>query len=148
MAKSKAKTVAQYLAQLPAERRAALARVRGVIRKHLPRGYRETMNWGMITYEVPLSRFPRTYNRQPLCYAALAAQKRYSTLHLMPVYGDVALARRLKEGFKKAGKKLDMGKACIRFHRAEDLALDAIGKAVASTPLKRFIAYAEQRGKR
>jgi uncharacterized protein YdhG (YjbR/CyaY superfamily) len=148
MARSKAETVAQYLGQLPAERRAELARVRTVIRKHLPPGYRETVSWGMITYEVPLTRHPKTYNGRPLMYAGLAAQKGYSTLHLMPVYGDVALARRLKEGFKRAGKKLDMGKACIRFHRAEDLALDAVGKAVASTPLKRFVAYAERRGKR
>jgi uncharacterized protein YdhG (YjbR/CyaY superfamily) len=148
MARSKAATVAQYLAQLPAERRAALARVRSVIKQHLPRGYRETMSWGMITYEVPLSLHPKTYNGRPLMYAALAAQKGYSTLHLMPVYGDTELARRLKEGFKKAGKKLDMGKACIRFHRAEDLALDAVAKAVASTPLTQFVAYAERRGKR
>jgi uncharacterized protein YdhG (YjbR/CyaY superfamily) len=148
MATTKATTVAQYLAQLPAERRAALARVRSVIRKHLPRGYRESMSWGMIAYEVPLSRHPKTYNGRPLLYAALAAQKGYSTLHLMPVYGNATLARRLKEGFKKAGKKLDMGKACIRFHRAEDLALDAVGKAVASTPLKRFIGYAASRRKR
>lgn len=145
MARSQATTVARYLAQLPAGRRAELARVRSVIRKHLPRGYRETMNWGMITYEVPLSRHPTTYNGKPLCYAALAAQQGYSTLHLMPVYGDAALARALKDGFRKAGKKLNMGKACIRFRRAEDLALDAVGKAVASTPLKRFISYAAKR---
>lgn len=144
MTRPQATTVAQYLAQLPPERRAALARVRRVIRKHLPHGYRETMNWGMITYEVPLSRYPRTYNGKPLCFAALAAQKGYSTFHLMPVYGDAALTRQLRDGFKKAGKKLDMGKACIRFRRAEDLALDAVGKAVASWPLKRFIAAAEQ----
>lgn len=137
-------TVARYLAQLPAQRRAALARVRSVIRKHLPRGYRETMNWGMITYEVPLSRHPHTYNGRPLCYAALAAQKGYSTLHLMPVYGNAALTRKLKHGFRKAGKKLNMGKACIRFRRAEDLALDAVGKAVASTSLNQFIARAEK----
>ena len=148
MARSQTTTVAQYLAQLPAERRAALARVRSVIRKSLPRGYRETMNWGMITYEVPLSRYPHTYNGRPLCYAALAAQKGYSTLHLMPVYGNAALARKLKDGFKRAGKQLDMGKACIRFRRVEDLALDAIGKAVASTSLERFIAQAEQSRKR
>jgi hypothetical protein len=147
MARTPATTVAQYLAQLPPDRRAELARVRRVVKQHLPRGYRETMTWGMITYEVPLSRHPKTYNGKPLCYAALAAQKGYSTLHLMPVYGDAKLLQQLKDGFTKAGKKLDMGKACIRFRRAEDLALDAIGKAVAATPVNKFIGYAE-RGRR
>jgi len=147
MARSQATTVTQYLARLPADRRAELARVRRVVKTHLPRGYRETMTWGMITYEVPLSRHPKTYNGKPLCYAALAAQKGYSTFHLMPVYGDKQLLQQLKDGFKKAGKKLDMGKACIRFRRAEDLALDAIGKAVAATPLVKFVDSAE-RGRR
>lgn len=81
-------------------------------------------------------------------YAALAAQKGYSTFHLMPVYGNAKLLQQLKDGFKKAGKKLDMGKAFIRFRRAEDLALDVIGRAVASTPLDRFVSYAERGRKR
>lgn len=145
MASSKASTVARYLAELPPERRAEIAKVRAVVRKHLPAGYREVMNWGMIAYEVPLSRHPDTYNGQPLCYAGLAAQKRYSALYLTGVYTDPALAAMLKEGFRKAGKKPDMGKCCIRFQRAEDLPLAVIGRIVAKTSVAKFIAAHESR---
>jgi hypothetical protein len=141
MARSTAKTPAAYLKELPADRRREVGRVREMVRKHLPAGYRETMNWGMITYEVPLDRHPKTYNGQPLCFAALAAQKNYLSLYFMPV--DAAALARLKAAFDKAGKKLDMGKSCIRFKRADDLPLDAIGAEIAAVPLDRFVAYVE-----
>ena len=83
MVSSKAQTVPEYLAELPAERRAVIAAVRKVVRKHLPKGYVEAMNWGMICYEIPLKRYPITYNKQPLSYAALAAQKNNYALYLM-----------------------------------------------------------------
>jgi hypothetical protein len=140
---SKAKTPAAYLKELPADRRREVARVRQVVRKHLPDGYREAMNFGMITYEVPLTRYPDTYNKQPLCYAGIAAQKNHLSLYLMPVYGDAKAAARLKDAFKKAGKKLDMGQSCIRFKSADDLPLDAIGQTVAAVPVDRFIACTE-----
>jgi len=143
MPRSQTTTVAAYLASLPPDRRAELAKVRGVIRKHLPRGYRETVNWGMISYEIPLSRVPKTYNGQPLCYAMLGAHQEYSTLYLMSVYMNAELNRRLRDGFRQAGKKLDMGKSCIRFRKAEDLALDAIGQVIASMPMEKWIALAE-----
>ena len=136
-------SVTAYLAKLPAARRKELERVRSVVRKHLPSGYEETLARGMIVYEVPLSRYPDTYNGQPLWYAALASQKSYLTLHLMSVYGDAMLAQKLREGFAAAGKKLDMGKACIRFRSADDLALEAVAQVVASTPLERFVAIAQ-----
>ena len=152
MFRSTATTVAAYLAKLPPERRTALARVRRVIRTHLPRGYRETMNWGAITYEVPLRQYPATYNGQALCYAALVAQKNHLSLYLMAAYGSTTLRRRLKEGFRKAGKRLNMGKACIRFRTTDDLALDVIGEIVASTPMAQYIAWAaairQRRGRR
>ena len=112
-----------------------------MVRKHLPDGYRETMNWGMITYEVPLDRHPKTYNGQPLCYAALAAQKSYLSLYLMPI--DAAALARLKTAFAKAGKKLNMGKSCIRFKRADDLPLDAIGAEIAAVPAVKFVEHVE-----
>jgi uncharacterized protein YdhG (YjbR/CyaY superfamily) len=143
MAQSTAKTPASYLKALPPERRRELARVRQVLKKRMPDGYRETMNWGMIAYEVPLKRYPDTYNSQPLCYAGLAAQKNHMSLYLMPVYGDPKAAARLKDAFKAAGKKLDMGKSCIRFKRADDLPLEAIGDLVAAVPVDAFIKYAE-----
>lgn len=143
MVTSKATTVAAYLKALPAERRAALSKVRRVIKKHLPRGYREVMNWGMISYEVPLRRYTNTYNGRPLMYAALAAQKNYVSLHLVAAYGSSVLGARLKAGFRAAGKRLDMGKGCIRFREAEDLELGVIGDIIASVPVDKYIAYVE-----
>ena len=102
MARSGATMVAADLAQLPSERRSALARVRAGIRKHLPAGYRGTMNWGMITYEVPVKRYPNTCNGQPLLYAALAAQKEYLAIYLMGACQDPALTRVLNDGFRTA----------------------------------------------
>jgi uncharacterized protein DUF1801 len=143
MFQSRAKTVAAYLAGLPAEHRATISAVRRVIKRHLPRGYREAMNWGAITYEVPLRVYPTTYNGQPLCYIALASKKTNLSLYLMAAYASPALTRRLRDGFRKAGKRLDMGKACIRFRVVDDLALDAIAEVIASTPMQRYIAGAE-----
>lgn len=136
-------TVADYLDALPDDRRKALGAVRAAIRKHLPKGYEEACTGTFITYQVPLARFPDTYNGQPLWIAALASNKSYLTLHLMPAYGDPTAAGRLKDGFAKAGKRLDMGKACIHFRTAGDLALDVIGEIIASTPVDRWIALHE-----
>jgi hypothetical protein len=138
-----ASSVTEFLARLPEGRRKELARVRSVVRKHLPRGYEESVTGGMIAYRVPLRRYPDTYNGHPLWYAALAAQKKYLTLHLMPVYGSPVLARKLRDGFAAAAKKLDMGKACIRFQKAEDLPLDTIGEIVGSIPVDDWIATAQ-----
>lgn len=143
MAKSKAATVDEYLAELPEDRRAAISEVRGVVLRNLPPGYVETMNWGMISYEIPLERYPKTYNGQPITYAALGSQKNYCAVYLMGVYGDGEQARRFREEFKTAGKKLDMGKSCVRFRTADDLALDAIGKVIASTTPDQYIAIYE-----
>lgn len=143
MAKQTPSKVTEFLAQLPAARRKELERVRKVVREHLPTGYEETLTKGMIVYEVPLERYPDTYNGHALWYAALASEKSYLSLHLMPVYGSPPLAQKLRDGFKAAGKKLDMGKACIRFKSADDLALDAIAEAVASTPLERYVELAK-----
>ena len=141
MAQSKARTPAAYLKELPVDRRREVARVRDMVRKHLPGGYREVMNWGMITYEVPLDRHPKTYNGQPLCFAGLAAQKNYLSLYFMPV--DASVLARLKAAFKQAGKKLDMGKSCIRFKHADDLPLDALGAEIAAVPVDKFVSYIE-----
>lgn len=143
MATSNAKTVAEYLKGLPKERRAAIEAVRKVVRKNLPKGYREAMGYGMIAWAVPLSRYPDTYNGEPLCYAALASQKNYCALYLTSVYQVPAQAAALKAAFKAEGKKADMGKSCIRFRTPEDLPLATIGKLVASTPVETFVARYE-----
>jgi hypothetical protein len=144
MARSGATTVDEYLAELPEDRRAAISEVRDVVLRNLPAGYRETMNWGMISYEIPLERYPTTYNGQPLSYAALASQKNYCAIYLLGVYGDGEQARWFKEEFRKAGKKLDMGKSCVRFRTADDLPLDVIGRVIAATPPEQFIAVHEK----
>jgi hypothetical protein len=112
MAKSNARTVEDYLNELPAERRAVIEQARQVILDNLPPGYQEAMNWGMISYEVPLARYPKTYNQQPLSYAGLAAQKNGYSLYLMCAYNGALQEGWLAERFAAAGKKLDMGKSC------------------------------------
>ena len=144
MASSAARTVEQYLKELPAERREVVSTLREVIRKNLPKGYQETMNWGMISYEVPLDRFPKTYNGQPLMYAALAAQKNHYAIYLISMYQDGAPTGWFAEEFRKAGKKLDMGKSCVRFKRLEDLPLETIGKAIRGTSPEKLIEIYER----
>jgi hypothetical protein len=134
---------ATFLASVPADRRADVARVREVILRRLPAGYEEAVVRRMLVYQVPLARYPDTYNGHALWYVALASQKSYLSLYLMGAYGDRGLAQRVRDGFKAAGKKLDMGKSCIHFKRAGDLPLDVIGDIVAALPLERWVAIAQ-----
>jgi Domain of unknown function (DU1801) len=143
MVKSAATNVDQYLAELPEERRGVMTAVRKLIRKNLPKGYSESMEWGMICYGIPLEEYPDTYNGQPLAYIALAAQKNSLSLYMMGVYGSAAKDAELRAAFEAAGKKLDMGKSCIRFKSLDDLELNAIAKAIASTPPKKYIELYE-----
>ena len=127
MAKSKAETVDGYLAELPEDRRAAISAVRQVVLENLPQGYEEMMQFGMIGYVIPLERYPVTYNGQALQYAALASQKNYMSLYLMNVYSDEAVERWFVDRYKDSGKRLDMGKACVRFKSLQDLSIDLVG---------------------
>jgi len=136
-------TVTDYLTALPADRAAELRLVRAAIRKALPKGYEEAVAGKVIAYQVPLAVYPDTYNKQPLGYVALASQKNYLSLHLMPVYGDKRQEQRLRDAFAAKGRELDMGQACIRFKRADDLDLDVIGDIVASTPMERWVEIAK-----
>lgn len=147
MATSNAATVARYLASLPADRRRAISAVRDVILEHLPEGYEECMQYGMIGYVVPLSAYPAGYldrTDQPLPYACLASQKNHMAVYLTNIYGDPDSRRWFEREYQASGKKMDMGKSCVRFRTLEDLPLDLIGKAVAKTPMKAFIARYEQ----
>lgn len=149
MAKSNPASVKDYLDTLPEDRRKAIAKVRSVIRKHLPRGYEEAMTHGAISYQVPLKTLPNTYNGQPLCYAALAAQKNFNTLYLMGAYGSPAQRKQLEDAFKKAGKRLDMGKSCVHFKAADDLPLEDIGKLIAAIPVADYVrVYERSRAKK
>jgi uncharacterized protein YdhG (YjbR/CyaY superfamily) len=138
--RSDATTVADYLASLPEERRAALDAVRSVIRDRLPEGIVEAMNWGMISYEVPLARYADTYNGQPLMYAALASQKNHMAVYLMGIYGSDDLRTRFEDAYRATGKRMDIGKSCVRFRKLEDLPLDVIGDAIGAVSLEEFLA--------
>jgi hypothetical protein len=102
------------------------------------------MQFGMIGYCVPLDRYPRTYNRQPLNYAALASQKHHMAVYLNNIYGDPELERWFTEAYRATGKRLDMGKSCVRFRRLEDLPVDLIAEAIAKTSVDHFIERYEQ----
>lgn len=144
MVSSKANTVDQYLKELPAEKREAITDVRKVVLKNLPKGYKETMLWGMICYIIPLEEYPNTYNGAPLGIAALAAQKNYNSLYLMSVYGDPKTEKWFKERYAKSEKKLDMGKSCVRFKKAEDLPLDLIAETISRVSKEDYIQRYEQ----
>jgi len=141
---SDATTVKDYLASLPDDRRKALSAVRAVIRKNLPKGVVETMNWGMISYEIPLKTYPDTYNGKPLMYAALASQKNYMSLYLTAIYGSAALRERFEAGYAASGKKLDMGKGCVRFKTLDALPLDVVADAIGSCTVEQYIAVLEK----
>lgn len=143
MASSKAKTVEEYLAELPEDRRTVIASVRDLVNRHIPDGYVEAMSWGMIAWEVPLARYPTTYNKQPLPYVALAAQKQYYALYLTVCYANSAQDVVLRNAYADAGLKLDMGKSCLRFKKPDDLLPEVIGRVIASTPVDTLIAQYE-----
>ena len=136
---SKANSVEQYLNELPEDRKESLSIVREAIVKNLPTGYVEVMNWGMITYEVPLETFPDTYNGKPLMYVALASQKNHMSVYLMGCYMSPEIRKKFENAYKQSGKKFDAGKSCIRFKKQEDLPLELIGKTIGLMSVEQFI---------
>ncbi len=139
---SKATTVAEYLASLPADRRTAIRAVRDVIRRNLDQNYVEGMQYGMIGYAVPHRVFPAGYHcdpKQPLPFAALASQKNYMSVHLMGIYMDNQQSHWFRDAWAATGRKLDMGKACLRFKKVDDLALDVLGEAIRRMPAQRYV---------
>ncbi len=141
---STAATVSEYLKSLPADRRKAISAVRTVIKNSLPPGYAEVISWGMITYEVPLKVEPETYNGKPLMFAALASQKNHMAIYLCSLYCLPGAEANFRAAWKATGRKLDMGKSCLRFKKLEDLDLELIRKAVAATPVADFVRAAKR----
>lgn len=137
---SDAATPRAYLDSLSEDRRRQLSAVRTVIRRNLPRGYVEAMNWGMLCYEVPLRRCPDTYNGQPLAYAALASQKRHMSVYLSGIYGSESLRTWFEDAYRATGLRMDIGKSCVRFTSIDQLPLDLIGEAIAAVPVDEFVA--------
>lgn len=137
--KSDAKTIEQYLAEMPVDRREAIIKVPETILKNLPKGYEEVLNWGMITYQVPLEIYPDTYNKKPLMYAALANQKNHMAVYLTGIYMDKELNQDFEEKYRQTGKRYDVGKSCVRFRKLEDLPLDLIGESIGAIKTNDFI---------
>lgn len=143
MVSSKAATVDDYLDTLPADRKAAIKTLRARIKRALPKGFKEVMQYGMISWIIPLTRFPDTYNKQPLAVLSLASQKQYMSLYLLGLYGDPKLRKWFEQAHAKTGKKLDMGKSCLRFKALPDLALDLVLEAVGKVDADALIALHE-----
>jgi hypothetical protein len=139
---SKATTVAGYLAELPPDRSAALQKLRTVFRQNIDPRIVEHMNYGMIGYSVPHSVYPPGYHcdpKQPLPFAGLAAQKNHLAFYLFCLYTDGAEQAAFAKAWLATGKKLDMGKSCVRFQRIEDVPLEVVAKALRGMDLERFI---------
>ena len=137
--KSEAKTVQEYLNEMAPDRREAIDKVRNVILKNLPAGYEEVMNWGMITYQVPLEVYPDTYNKKPLMYAALANQKNHMAVYLTGIYMDEKHNQDFEMKYKETGKRYDVGKSCVRFRKLDDLPLELIGESIKTMEMEEFI---------
>ena len=137
--KSTATTIVEYLDEMPEDRREAITKVRDTILKNLPKGFEEALNWGMITYQVPLEVYPETYNKKPLMYAALANQKNHMAVYLTGIYMDENLNQDFEAKYRETGKRYDVGKSCVRFRKLEDLPLELIGESIRAIPLEEFI---------
>ena len=138
--RSSAETVEEYLSELSGERREAIETVRGVILDNLPAGFEEVMNWGMITYQVPLATYPETYNKKPLMYAALASQKNHMAVYLTSIYMDADSKKDFEAAYKATGKRFDVGGSCVRFRKLDHLPLELIGQAIGSLGVDEFVS--------
>jgi hypothetical protein len=141
-------TVSAYLASLTPEKRAVIEEARAFVHRHIPEGYTEFMNWGVINWGIPLEEFSDTHNGQPLCYVGLGAQKSYNSLYLMGTYDSSTgkytspfSEKLLVDAFKKAGKRLDMGKCCLHFRELDDLELTSVATVIAMSTPTEYIAY-------
>jgi hypothetical protein len=141
---SKAKTVVEYLNELESLRAAEVVALRDLVLKDLPKGYRETMNWGMICYEIPMEISGPTYNNQPLVYAGIASQKNHLSLYLMSVYSKPEIETEFLRLWQKSTKKLNMGKSCLRFKKLEEVSLEAISYAISALELPEYLKIAQE----
>lgn len=135
-------SVSAYLAALPADRRAAISAVRKAINENLPNGYEEGIQWGMISWSVPLAMYPAGYGENkkvPLPLLCLGSQKTGMVLHFVCFYNNPTLSTWFVNEYKKSGKKLDMGKGCVRFKKLDDLALDVVVRTIARVPVAEHI---------
>ena len=137
-------TVKQWLASVPAERKEAINAVRKAVNERLPRGYVETVDWGMLAWVVPLATLPNTHNGRPLMLAALGAHTKRMTIYLMTVYSDAKLRKGFETAYKKTGKRLDMGGCCVHFKKLDDLPLDVVGDTIACLAVDEYVERYEK----
>lgn len=144
--KSAALSVDEYLTSLPDDRREAIQALRRVILKNMDPRLEEGMTYGMIGYYVPLRDYPAGYHcdpTMPLPYANLGSQKNHIALYSMPVYGHPETLAWLQKAWKATGKKLDMGKSCIRFKSIDDVPLEVVGELFRKVSVKAYIEQME-----
>lgn len=150
--RSTANTVEEYLDSLPAEYKEPLKKLRQTVQKHLPKGFSETMSYGMIGYVVPHSIYPVGYHgnpQQPLPFINIALQKNFIAFYHMGMYADVQLTEWFKKEYRKHSKaKLDMGKSCVRFKKPEEIPFKLIAELVAKVTPLQWIALYERNFKR
>ncbi|HOZ86059.1 MAG TPA: DUF1801 domain-containing protein [Niabella sp.] len=146
---SNATTVDDYMAELPADRQQAMSKLRSIIKKNLPKGFEEQMNYGMPGFVVPHSLYPAGYHckpADPLPFMGVASQKNFISLYHMGIYADPELYKWFVEAHTKASpKKLDMGKSCIRYKKPEDIPYDLVGELAAKMTVKKWIELYEAR---
>jgi len=149
---SKATTVDQYLSEVPADRQAAMNKLRKVIKKNLPKGFKEGMGYGNMGYFVPHSIYPAGYHcnpKDPLPFAGIASQKNSINFYHMGIYADPKLLKWFVDEYAKAGVgKLDMGKSCVRFKKPENIPFDLIGELCSKITVEKWIEMYEKNLKR
>ena len=145
---STATTVDQYLKGVPEDRKAAIKKLRTVIKKNLPKGFREGMGYGMAGYSVPHSKYPAGYHcdpKQPLPFMGFASQKNFIAVYSMALYCSPALLKWFTEAHAKASsKRLDMGKSCIRYKKPDDIPYELIGELASKMTPDEWIAIYEK----
>jgi hypothetical protein len=144
---SKALTVDEYVAELPADRQQAITELKKIIKKNLPKGFEECINYGMIGYVVPHSIYPAGYHckpTDPLPFMGLASQKNSINLYHMGIYADAKLLKWFTDAHAKASsKKLDMGKSCVRYKKPEDIPYELIGQLATKMSVQDWIKLYE-----
>ena len=137
-------TIDEYVASVPAERREVFDAVRSTINSNVPDGFEEGVEFGMITWSVPLSTFADTYNGRPLGLVALANQKHHLAMYLLGVYATEGGEERFRSAWEATGTKLDMGKSCVRFRGLDDVPLDVVADTIRASSVDALIAAHER----
>lgn len=145
---STASTIEQYLAELPEERRVPVKKLYSTIKKNLPKGFKDVMQYGMISFVIPHSKYPDGYHCNPadaLAFMGLASQKNFIAVYHMGVYSDPKINKWFTDAYAKTtAGKLDMGKSCIRFKKMDKIPFELIGELSTKVTVDEWIATYEK----